>query len=315
MADLHSARLRRELFLAALGTPLETLEPWVMDRMTALLEEDHVHSGQVIWPKGAVVDALYFMHHGSVEMRREGANPLRFEGRWLLGSFEGHSHSRTERELVALADFDVLKVARRGWLRLLEDSFALTRLSVQAAANATAVLDERLPSRRAHAPDELIRPSPPLRRLSVVERLAILTQVEIVRGVGVQALADLAGASREIILTPGEPLFSRNDPHENLFFVVQGEVVATRRHPDVTRRYTELVLVGGGAALTNRIRQWEANASGPVRAIAVPIEAWFDRMELHFDLVQSTLGILGREREAILEQLAELSGPTGVVLT
>jgi CRP-like cAMP-binding protein len=151
--------------------------------------------------------------------------------------------------------------------------------------------------------------------LSVVERLAILTQAEILRGVGVQALADLAGAAREVVLTPGESLFSRASPHESLYFVVQGEILATRTAPDVTRKYGELELVGGAAALTERIRQWEVNAIGPARVIAVPIEAWFDRMELHFDLVLSTLGILGRERESILEQLAALSGPSGLVLT
>jgi hypothetical protein len=52
---------------------------------------------------------------------------------------------------------------------------------------------------------------------------------------------------------------------------------------------------------------WQAQATAPTRAISFPIEALFDLMEEHFDLVRSTLAALGARRELLLEYLATQS--------
>jgi CRP-like cAMP-binding protein len=316
MAD-RLRQVSREVALAALGAPLERFDPWVVDRLTELLEETYVRSGQVLWAQGAVVESLYFMLEGQVRSHREGSVPWTFEGRWFLGSFEGHLDRPATRTLEAVTDFSALRIPRRAWLDLLEDSFELTQMAIQSAAGAVAGLDARLPS--LARPPELAAPTltgqrGPERPLGVVERIAFLAERQMARGAGVQALADLATASKEVRLGPGETLFNAEAPHPEFFLVVDGVVEARRTKPDLVRTYVRGELVTGAAALSDHGRHWGARARGPARVLAIPLEAWFDLIEEHFDLAHSTLSVIAFHRERILEQLATAAGPDGLVL-
>ena len=128
-------------------------------------------------------------------------------------------------------------------------------------------------------------------------------------------LADLASVSAEITLSPGDWLFVQGAAHDRHFLVVDGEVETARRDPEVRRRYGPGDLVTSAAALANRARDWGARARTAARLLAIPHEAWFDLMEEHFELVDSTLAMLATEREALLEVLAASAGPDGLVLT
>ena len=45
MLDPSLRQLERELFLAAFGVALEDFDPWLLDRLTSLLDEAHVLAG------------------------------------------------------------------------------------------------------------------------------------------------------------------------------------------------------------------------------------------------------------------------------
>ena len=121
--------------------------------------------------------------------------------------------------------------------------------------------------------------------------------------------------SREVTLTPGESLLRKDVEPEHLFLVIDGEIETTRHSPEVVRRHRSGEVVAGAAALGHRALGWEAHAVTPARVLAIPIEAWFDMMEEHFDLVRSTLGALGTRRELLLDHLAnDAGGPDGIVL-
>jgi CRP-like cAMP-binding protein len=278
------------------------------------MEERDLGPGDVLFPSGEVIEFVYFMQNGRVQMTREGAAPWTFEGRWFLGGFEGHLDRPATRTAVALTAFPAVRMLRAAWFDLLEDSFDLTRKSVTMAAATVARLEELLPVDLSspHVSFALPLSSGPL---SLVDRLALLTEVAMIRAGGVQALADLATASREVILSGGESLFSKDAEPEYLFLVIEGEVEATRHLPEVVRRYHSREVVAGAAALGNRARDWEAHAMTSARVLAIPMEAWLDMMEEHFDLVRSTLGALGARRELLLDHLAnDARGPDGIVL-
>jgi CRP-like cAMP-binding protein len=318
-AGLGSAglgRIGRELFLAAFGPSADLHEDWVLDRLTQILEEHPLRGGDPLWLAGASVDHCYFMRDGRVQLTRPGAPPWTFEGRWILGSFEPRG-APASHSAVALEDFDALRMPRRAWFRLLADSFALTRRSIVGAAATVAQLEERLPLARAKTPP---RESPAScgsvdEPLGVLGRLAALAELEETRNVGVQALADLAAASDEIALKAGDTLFNVGDSHSHLVLVAAGTVETARREPDLVRRYGPGALVGGAAALCERINLWEARATTAARVVAVPAEAWLDMVEEHAELAESVVSALARLRAESLDRLAETAGPQGIVLT
>jgi CRP-like cAMP-binding protein len=314
MFDARWKRISRELAIAAFGVSPDRFDPWVLDRFTDIVDEEYVRAGQVLWSAGHAVETLYFMHEGRVQATRRGAPPWTFRGRWFLGAFEWYHDRSATRTVVALSDFYAIKFRRAEWLDLLEDSFELTRRGVTAGATAVARLDERLPT--------LERPAPPRtivraadRPLSMVERIAFFTDIGMSFNVGIQALADLANVSKDVSLEPGDSVFDSGAVKDHLLFVVDGEIDATRKDPEVRRRYAPGEAVAGAAVLSGLGAPWTARAVGSTRLLAVPIEAWFDLMEEHFELVHSTIGVLGADRERILDQLAAEAGPEGIVLT
>src|SRR3954469_5274270 len=145
MHEMPWRRIGREVSLAAFNVSSETFDPWVLDRFMEVLDESHLRAGQVLWSAGELVESLYFMREGRVWATREGTPPWTFQGRWLLGGFEGHLDRPARRSMVALTEFYALKIRRRAWLDLLEDSFELARRAVTASATAVARLQERLP--------------------------------------------------------------------------------------------------------------------------------------------------------------------------
>ncbi len=311
MLDAPWKRIALEVSLAAFGgDPLDAMEPWAFDRLVGLLERKDVRSGQILWRVGSPVEFLYFMHQGKVRMEREDVPPWTFEGRWLLGGFEGHVDSLASRDLVALTDFEVLRAPRRQWFDLLEDSPELAQRSVIAMAGALARLEERLPQ----LPRPTRIPSDVPGRIDTITKLAFLTELGMAYGAGVQALADMAIGSRVVELGKGQALYAAGEDHRELYLVVNGEIETWRTDPALRRKQGAGELVTGAAAFAGRQQLWSAQATRPSRLLAIPIESWFDLMEEHFDFLHSTIAVLGRQRELVLDQLARTAGPNGIML-
>jgi hypothetical protein len=95
---------------------------------------------------------------------------------------------------------------------------------------------------------------------------------------------------------------------EHLIQIIDGEVLAERKGPTVERHYAPGDLVCGAAILGRVADRWEARATSPMRGISFPIEALFDLMEEHFDLVRSAFAAIGARRELLLDHLAAESG-------
>jgi hypothetical protein len=189
---------------------------------------------------------------------------------------------------------------------LLEDSFQLACSAVVNGSRALMALEERFPAGLAKPPwpEQSIQAG----ALSLLARLALLFGVRMVRGTGVQALADLAALSEELTFEPGEPVFRRGVPRGDFLLVVEGEVLAEREGPRLERRYGPGELVSAIATLAGVADAWPARAVTPVRGISFPIDALFDLMEEHFDLVRSTVAAIGARREELLEHLALEAG-------
>src|SRR5258708_7004500 len=208
MLDVRRLRVWRELSLAAFGIPLDSIDSWVIDRLTSELSEQHVRRRQKLFSIGDVPAFVYFMQDGEVRMVREGSAPWTFRGRWLLGGFEAHLDRPSPRDGVALSEFYVMKVSASVWIDLLEDSFPLARQALVNSSATVANLEERV-SGDVPGSAHTGSPSYVTSSLDLVERLAFLSDVGMLRGAGVQTLADLAMIAREAVFASGEVVLTR----------------------------------------------------------------------------------------------------------
>jgi CRP-like cAMP-binding protein len=306
--DVGRLRIWRELSLAAFGIPLDSIDSWVLDRLTSDLREQHVRRGQKLFSAGDVPGFVYFMHEGEVRMEREGSAPWTFRGRWLLGGFEAQLDRPSPRDGVALSDFYVMKVGTSVWVDLLEDSFPLARQALVNSSATVAALEERVPADALGSANGGA-PAYATSSLDIVERLAFLSDVPMLRGAGVQTLADLAMNASEALFATGEVVVARGAGTHHVRLVIDGAIHAERENPRVARDYGPGDVVGGVAHFGRSAEAWGATAVAPTRVLQIPIEAWFDLMEEHFDLFRSVLASLGFRREALLEHLAgEIDG-------
>jgi CRP-like cAMP-binding protein len=309
--DTRLLRISRELFLAAFGMQQQTVDFWVIDRLTSLLDEEDVQAGQVLATAGEALEFMYFMQAGSVQLTREGTAPWTFQGRWILGGFEAFLDRPVTRSTVALADFRAMKIRPSAWLELLEDSYLLSRAAIRFGSAAIAKLEERvpsgLPSREHSLPPPLVAEPP-----SLIERLAFLSEVVMLRGAGVQPLAELAAVSAERTFAEGELVLERGAQHQQLFIVMKGEVLAKHGDSDGVWQFGPFDIVCG-AACFGGAPDWQAKASCPTQTLSFPLEVWFELMDEHFELVRAAMTALALHREALLDYLAEQSN--GLVLT
>jgi CRP-like cAMP-binding protein len=313
MPDDSLLRIGREIFMAALGLRLDSVDPWVIDRLTTILDDQPVHAGQRLFTEGAPIEFIYFMRDGEVRFTRDGAPSWTLRGRWFLGGFDALSDRPATRSATALVDFHGMRVSSVAWIEMLEDSFQLARSAVVNGLRALMRLEERVPTGAPASRREAPFFEAPPGTLGLVERLAALLGVRMLRGTGVQALADLAALSRQVSFDARQLIVERGLEREDLILVVNGEVLAERENPAVRRVYGPGDLVCGAAILGQVAGDWQARTITPFRGVSFPIDALFDLMEEHFDLVRSTLTALGARRELLLEHLASES--TDFILT
>lgn len=307
--DIRNLRVSRELFLAAFGASRGAFESWVTDRLVSLLEEDEVRAGEALFTAGDTPEFLYFMREGAVRLIRSGHRVRRLEGRHVLGLIDGLLERSRTRTVVAATNLHLMKVRIDAWLELLDDSFDVARASVLQLARVVAALEERLDAvqgaRKILAADAtgLLSGRLPRGRLNVIERLALLMDVPLLRGGGVQPLSELAAVSQEVHFERGGRIFERAVPRDRVFMIVEGEIEASREGPDLVRRAGAGEIVCGAAAFGEPALAWSARATRRGRALAFRVDDWFDLMEEHFEMVRSAVSALSLRHEELLDEL------------
>jgi CRP-like cAMP-binding protein len=310
MPDERALRIGREIFLLAFGLPAESLDGWVVDRMTAIIEEQTIRTGERILTEGEPPEFLYFVREGEVRFTHAGRPTWILRGRWVIGGYDVLGERPATRTAVAVRDVWALRVAADAWVEVLEDNFQLARFAMTNASRALARLEERIP---AGAPTSPRTSSPPPSvgapaTMGLVERLALMLDVRILRYAGVQVLADLAAMSQPVSFAAGDPVLPPGGQREDFVLISDGQVFAQRTGPTVERLYGPGDLVCGAAMLGGVAGDWEARALSPVCGVSFPRTGLFDLMEEHFDLVRSAFAALGARRELLLDHLAVLSG-------
>jgi CRP-like cAMP-binding protein len=300
MSDLDRLRASRELFLAAFAGSAESVEGWVLDRLTACLEAEHVTTGQRVFAAGDSPDSFYLMRNGAVRLRQPGRPDRVLRGRCVLGMFDIFLDRPRVATATALSDGQLMKVPTDEWMELLDDSFNLARTALLHLGLEVARLEERLLARGADLP-----PSPPSPSggwcddASLAGRLSSLMDSPFFRSGGVQALGDLALGSEPCRFGAREAV-SDHRTAGRAILVLEGIVESRRQRPELVRRDGPGELVAGAAAFTELGSAWHSIAAVDTRALSFRIEDWFDLMEEHFSLLRGALVALARRHEALL---------------
>jgi CRP-like cAMP-binding protein len=303
MAEVHPDRIQRELFLAAFGSNAAAPEPWVVDRLALLLEEERSRAGETLFVEGDPPEHYYFLRRGRVELVHPGKPARLCEGPSAFGISDALLDRPRLRSAVAVTEIEAMRVPCEAWIELLEDSFPLARAAVLASARAVAQLEQRLWV--AHPIQATARA--PLWHgptFDVIDRLAVLARTPLLRSAGLQTLSDLAAVSDVVAFNHGQPLVERNRAHDRVHLLLEGQVEALRTSPDVRWWGGPGEVVCGTAAFADAARGWDARALSPGHALVFRTAEWLDLMEAHFDMVRGTLGVLALDHEALFERLA-----------
>jgi CRP-like cAMP-binding protein len=307
MLEVRHRRIARELFVLGSGADALRLEPWVTDRLAALLEDEDTVAGQALFRYGDTPESFYFVSRGRVRTYRgpEGdRTPFdEVEGRCIVGLLDGLLDRARTRTAVATTNLEVMSVRLEGWLELLEESFDMARMTAAGLARRSLELRSR-----CRGP----RPSLPARSgaldaadpMQLVERMAFLKSTPALQRAGVQVLSDLASCSTEVAFDAGHLLERRGQARDRLLVVVGGMAEATFAERRLSLRAGTGEIVGWPAIYVDQV-EYDATARTSLRALAVPYEAWLDAMEEHFDMVRAGLAALTVDQEAWSEMLRQ----------
>ena len=306
--DERLRRLSREIFFTGFFRASSIdFDSWMVDRITPRLREVDVRAGDALYREGDPPDSLVLMTAGRLRATRVGAPSWTFDGRWVLGTLDLLAARPRRQTLTALVDTHTVHLDAEAWIDLLEDSFDAARGAVMGNARALMTFHDRLAPTGGFLPPRSSSERPPTSPLTFVDRLASLTELDFLRGSGVQALADLADSSEEIALDEGQLVFARGAAGGRVFLVVEGLVEASREGPRVSARFGPGQVVAGAAAFGAWGAPWEARAVTRARLLSFTVERLLDEMEDHFDLLRSLLTGLSFERERLFELLAATS--------
>jgi CRP-like cAMP-binding protein len=295
-------KVSRELFLAAVAGTLGHVEPWVMDRIAAMVDEEHLATGECLFRAGSSPDHFYFLREGGLRYVREGKPPETVTGPAPVGLLDALAERPRRHAAYALMPVDLVRVPLEGWLELLEDNFELARLSMLRIARDLADLEERVWARGRVVPrPAAFEVNARGRELDAVERMALLMKTLPVRGAWAQPISDLAQLCTEISRREGASLLDPASARGRILVIVEGRVHAWKGEPRVTWRGGPGEIVAGTAAFADRAAEWTAVAATNVRLLTLALDDWFDILEENFELVRGLLAGLAVKHDGLRE--------------
>jgi CRP-like cAMP-binding protein len=298
-SDGASGLIGRELFLASLISDARRLGA-VMHRFALHTEDLALDAGEALYRAGEVSDHFFFLVSGQVKLSRPGAADSTFGERAVLGTLDAIVAKPHTHTAIATKPTRLLRIQVSDWADVLEDNFEIATHVVTQLANR--VLDLRIRPPPLGGFDD---PPPASTRatsgLQVVDRILRLRAVPTFARASTQALAALAQLGSTTFAGKDEVMFAEGETKGSVVIIASGEVSLPWEGSPDPARFGESSLLAGSASLGD-IPLAEVRALTPARAIVVPREDYFDVMEEHFDLVQSTLAALSEERQVLLDR-------------
>ncbi|MFQ5651232.1 MAG: Crp/Fnr family transcriptional regulator [bacterium] len=152
-------------------------------------------------------------------------------------------------------------------------------------------------NRKAHEKSEPVPPDE--RRLTVVEKAAILQQIDIYSQTKTEDLARIAAITEEVEFEQGDLIFKENSKGDALFFLVSGEVSLRKGDREVRRIYSHGNF-GDLALLDNKPREFTAIALQHTHILRINSEEFYDLIEDHIEIIRAVFkSLTGQIRQLV----------------
>lgn len=123
---------------------------------------------------------------------------------------------------------------------------------------------------------------------TTLEKVDLLRKAPIFRGVPTESLARVAAIAQEVSYDPRQLLFSENDAADSMFVLVEGEVILMRDGKEA-ERLSPCQVVGAHALVVGDSQPASALTAGPLRALRIDQQDFYDAMAEDFNI---SLGVL-----------------------
>lgn len=127
--------------------------------------------------------------------------------------------------------------------------------------------------------------------LTTLEKVDMLRKAPIFRGVPTESLARVAAIAQEVSFEARQQLFSENDAADSMFVLLEGEVILMRDGREA-ERLSPCQAVGAQALLVGDSQPVSALTAGPLRALRIDQQAFYDAMAEDFNITRGILRAL-----------------------
>lgn len=287
--------------------------PSQLEHLLSISRRVDVEPGHVLFKRGDPTHHVVQVMSGEVELRSPTSPTWTIADSGTAGMLDlmrSRLHARTG---VATTPVRILEVDAEDYRDYLEDNFdvslaILARLSSELAVQMTnsdhaARLYEIAITTGSHPRFGDVE-------IPIIERMMLLSRMEIFATASRQALATLGQRAAEGRFSPGDVIAAAGESPNVVTILVEGSVDLTAGGRLVAQRNGR-GLLAHVEELSAAPRLTTATAATPVITLQVEREELLDRMEEHFDLALSLFHFLAEGQERMNDFLAAAGQPLG----
>lgn len=292
------------------------LRPQELAALAAFAEERFFPRGSALLEPGRATQDIVLLVSGSVGELESGVVVRRWAGRDVIGGMSAMTQDPVGQHFVALEDTEAFSLNYEDMLDVFEDHFSI--LVAVLGGMSRAMLEARRElgldgGYEAPTEPELAPHSRP--RLSVVEKILMLRNLQDLGKHEVEVSAELARNATEWRYTAGKALWAAGDTADHYLFIVSGcvkglvpEQPATEGQPAKPAQRIRLGAsspIGIMDALAGVPRWYHAVAETDVVVLRIEISDLIDILEDHAELALNMLRMLATTVLELRRRLAK----------
>jgi CRP/FNR family cyclic AMP-dependent transcriptional regulator len=127
--------------------------------------------------------------------------------------------------------------------------------------------------------------------LTTLEKVDMLRKAQIFQGVPTESLARVAAIAQEVGFEVHQQLFSAGDAADSMFVLLEGQVALVREGRE-TDKLSPYEVVGAQALLAGDSQPVSAVTAGPLRALRIDQQDFYDAMAEDFNITRGILRAL-----------------------
>jgi CRP-like cAMP-binding protein len=269
--------------------------------LASICREKHYSAGALLHEPGKPVTSFHLVIDGEVEMYRDGQPYRVLTGRSTVGGLA--SLARDPRGAHAVAKTDVFALMMDGddMDEVFEDNFSIIYAVMRGLGNALREAQMQAGGGAAIDTNKRIDRIDASRKLSLVDRMFILSKATNFADVSVEALAQMARDVEEMRVPAGTEIWGEGQPARYSMLLVDGVVECSAEGRE-SFKFGPSFYVGSLDPLTQNPRWYGCRAETDVVALKIRTDRFLDMLEDHTDMALEMLRNFARGVTALIER-------------